>query len=122
MFALEVLVQKLFLDRFEGGVKLKRHQRHMRDALESDRVLHRLRHARPPGERRVPVDENAGEVGRIAVPHRFDDDVSRLPFIVGRDRRAQLSGDGRRAVEKVGVRRAEDRDRSAGLRERGRVR
>ena len=123
MLALEVLIEEFLLDRFEVGRELKRHQRHLRDALDGDRVLQRLRHARPPGEWRMPVDENAGKVGRIAVPHRFHNDVAGLPFVVRGDlARPHLAGDGHLAVEVIGMGRAEDRDRPASLRERGRVR
>ncbi len=45
MLALEVLVQELLLDLFEVRRQLKRHERHMRDALDRDRVLQRFRHA-----------------------------------------------------------------------------
>ena len=123
MLAPEVLVEELLLDRFEVGLELKRHQRHLRDALDGDRILQRLRHAGPPGKRRVPVDENAGKVGWIAVPHCFHDDVAGLPFIIRGDLAwPHLAGDGHLAVEIVGMGRAEYRNGAAGLRERGRAR
>jgi hypothetical protein len=39
VLALEVLVQELLFDRLEVRRELKRHQRHLRDALDGDRVL-----------------------------------------------------------------------------------
>ena len=66
VLALEMLVQKLLFDRLEVRLQLKRHQSHVGDAFDGDRGLQRFRGARSPRERRMPIDENARTLRRIA--------------------------------------------------------
>ena len=48
MLPLEVLVEKLLLDRLEVWRQLKRHERHVGDAFDRDRALQRLGGASDP--------------------------------------------------------------------------
>ena len=116
VLAQEVLVQQLRLDRREAGGEVQGQHGHLGDALDRHGGLDGLGRRRAPGERGVAIDQDARIVQRVEVAEALDDDAPGLPFVGRRDLAGRhLAGDRHRAGKVVGVRRAEDRDRPAGL-------
>ena len=110
-----MLAQEMFvLDALGSGsgvrIDLKGQERHLRDFLQNDGMVHRLRGILAPGERAVARANHTGNMHGLDVPamERFDNHLAGVLLIVLVDlllRQRACAGIG--AVEVIGVRGAE---------------
>ena len=87
VFAVEVFVEQLWLNRRKRRIQLQRHQRHVGAAFQRDRNFNGFCDRPAPGKRCVTVDEHAAKIRRVerCGSESLDDDVACLPFVATRD-------------------------------------
>lgn len=115
MFARKVLFEHVGLEGYGPGVEGEGVEGHAGDCFEDRGVFEGLLNGDPPGKGRVARREHGGTVQGRAITKRFNDDPARAFFVrvhfIGRE----LAGDGDRAMEIIGMGRAEAGNGPAGL-------
>lgn len=105
VLAEKVFVQKFGLHRTRGRMKAQGFACQPNKVFQYNRIVNRVRQGTAPGEWAVARHQYGLAFQRVAPLERFDDDLTRIAFVIGLDLlRGELTCAGDGTVKMIGVR------------------